>query len=93
MMMFFFSDDRNFDRHVFALGRARAAELFLVHQVLNNVPAGDFWCERVTVTSIVEPDRSHLQRALELQIEGIGTYDQVRGWSIVLPHQEATELA
>ncbi|MFC7499046.1 hypothetical protein ACFQRC_07400 [Enterovirga sp. GCM10030262] len=89
MMLFFFSNDRGFDRNVFAIGQHRASELFLAHQVLNNVPVCRYWCERVTVGGIVEPHRTHLRQALELGMEGVGTYDESTGWRIDMPHEES----
>jgi hypothetical protein len=47
----------------------------------------------VTVGGIVEPDRSHLRHALDLGLEGIGTYDETQGWSIVMPHEEDADAA
>ena len=91
MKLFFFSTDDGFGRHVFAADRDRAAELFLAHQVLNDVRPGDFWCEGVTLEGLQQPARSHLRRALGLGIDGIGTYDEASGWRIQTPAREEVE--
>lgn len=82
MMLFFVEDEHGNDRFIFARGSRHAAELFVTWQMVNEAPMGGFVIERVTIRSRTPDAAAHLQDALLLNLDGVGSYNEVTGWSI-----------
>lgn len=78
-------DELKFNAHIFALTTRRAGELFLVHLLMNSQSTEAFIWREMVPEQFGEPDRSKVQEALALNIEGVASTDSARGWSPVPP--------
>jgi len=68
------------EAHIFAATRKRAAELFFLYAVVKGHRAEDFMWRELAPENFEEPDESRLREALRLNLDGIATYDDERGW-------------
>lgn len=68
------------EAHIFAETRKRAAELFFVYGVIKGHRVEDFMWRELTPENLDEPAQSRLREALLLNLVGIATHDEERGW-------------
>jgi hypothetical protein len=68
------------EAHIFAETRKRAAELFFLYGVINGQRVEDFIWRELMPENFDEPERSRLREALLLDLDGIATHDDERGW-------------
>jgi hypothetical protein len=68
------------EARIFAETRKRAAELFFLYGVVKGHRVEDFIWRELTPENLDEPEQSRLREALQLNLDGIATYDEHRGW-------------
>ena len=68
------------EAYIFAETRKRAAELFFLYAVVLGHRAEDFIWRELEPEHFDEPDQSRLREALLINLDGIATYDDERGW-------------
>jgi hypothetical protein len=68
------------EAHIFAETRRRAAELFFLYGVVKGHRVEDFMWRELAPENLEEPEQSLLREALLLNLDGIATHDEERGW-------------
>lgn len=68
------------EARIFAETTKRAAELFFLYAVVMGHRNEDFLWRELMPENLEEPDQSRLREALRLNLDGIATYDNERGW-------------
>lgn len=84
MKLYHLTNERGFQAHIAAPDRDKAAEIFLVFLVLNDLEPGDFALRRVELSAFGEGDAKALQFVLNLEIDGVMTFDSING-PLVMP--------
>jgi hypothetical protein len=85
MRFFHFKDLGEIEAFIFANDADRARELFMAHAgVADDADHAMIWRE-LKPEHFVEPFRTYLEDGLKLGQEGIGTWDEERGWAPVTP--------
>jgi hypothetical protein len=75
-----------FEAYIFAPNQRRAAELFFIQSLMNEQSDYQMIWRELGGADIDEPDRSWLNEALALEVEGIARHQPGRGWWPVPPH-------
>jgi hypothetical protein len=85
MRFFHFKDLGEIEAFIFANDADRARELFMAHAgVADDADYAIIWRE-LEPHHFVEPFRTYLEDGLKLDSEGIGTWDEEKGWLPVSP--------
>jgi hypothetical protein len=85
MRFFHFKDLGEIEAFIFASDADRARELFMTHVgVADDADYAMIWRE-LELHHFAEPFRTYLKDGLKLEQEGIGTWDDERGWVPVVP--------
>lgn len=80
MKFFHFKADGDLEAHIFAWTPRRAAELFLIYLLSAGGDPNSFMWRELGPEHLEEVEGNRLREALAIEIEGVATYDEGRGW-------------
>lgn len=82
MMLFEIECEHGNHKSIFARCEHDAVDQFVAWQMVNDAPMGSFIVQRITISAQAGLRAVQLREALGLGIQGIGVYDEHRGWQI-----------
>lgn len=82
MKVFIFATQRSFMRFIFAENQQRANAIWTTELVFTAAEPSKYFCQELPLERVVEARRDHMREALLIGVEGIGEFDDARGWRI-----------
>lgn len=82
MKVYIFATQRGFMRFIFAESQEQADAIWTTELVFTAAEPSKYFCQELPLNRVVEDRRDHMREALAIGVEGIGEFDDARGWRI-----------